>query len=343
MCTCQDHYVGNGIYCHPETNLTLKIYSPPFTAAQINFKIREDVATAVLISTDAVAVISVTLHSGLAYVSLRFGLVATEPWLTPTVLVSRLTYALSNSSDGAIGPNQLFFDPVYGVAVDTFNPMASQLLVQLTRVNLTLSAAWNPLLAINGSSARSAFLTDFKQSVATQLSIESARVNILSIVEGSIKVDFQIDDSTAPPSLGPVISTAAALVGFRHLMAGCVNATCPQFGGYTATSFVEEQSTGAASASPIIVDAELESIDLLCYSSEDTRCNQTACSTDADCRSLPGLGDADAAFCFQSLCEDGLGGIVLTSEKSKSSRNGPGPLLFLCALLWSFVFDMITV
>jgi hypothetical protein len=305
-CTCREHFIGDGVWCHPEANFTVKIFSSKWDSVAIVPRVVQDVTTALIIPNASVQVTGVTSSSAVTYVSMVFTLVPSEPWLTPSELTQRLMAAIVNSSAGVIGPNSLYFDRVYGVSVIASG--ASTTAMPHSIINLTLSAAWDPQLAINGSAARVAFDIDFHTSMSKALAIDAERVHILSLMAGSIVVTWKIQESSAPACAGAKMSTASALIGFRKLMSSCAVSTCPVFGQYAAVSFTEQHIVTAAEATD--GDTFSASPDIQCYSQEDARCNQTAaCTTDADCVSLAGLADDASAFCLNSFCEDGLGAL----------------------------------
>ena len=310
-CACREHYVGDGVWCHPEANVTVKIFLSAWDSSEIIPRVIEDVATALVVPNSTIHVIGVMSSIAVTFVSLALQLVPTHPWLTPTMLASQLMGAIVNSSDGKIGPNQLSIDPVYGVAVSAFQPVKSPTVQSV--INLTLTGDWDPLLRQNGSSTHVDFVANFQASVSTLLSIEPERVHILGIAQGSIVVTFSIIEPSTSVVAAPLISTASALIGFRHRMARCPAdpATCPVFAGLTSAGFTEQRTT------PLVVrtvdeEAFLNPVEILCYSRDDPRCNSTAaCVTDSDCKLLQGLGDAEGAYCLESFCEDGFGSVEL--------------------------------
>lgn len=335
QCTCLPHYVGDGAYCYSERNATVKVFAPGVSGYELRRHVVVDVATALGIPPDSIAINSVDESSAAAWVELRVLMVVDRP---PAVLCEELLSLMVNVSEAAGGDGVaavlvptsqggygLAFDVTYGVEVSEWVAPTPPL-TRTFALELTLTAEWDAAFEDQQSDERTTFETAFKASVATELDIDASRVNITGISEGSIRVRFELlPDPTDPASGATALSVVEAVSAFEDAMAACIDgpAICPTFGGFEPAAYSATETTPPPPAE-IDEEALLQPQEINCYSKTDLRCEQVACSTDAECRVLDGmLHNGAHAYCIDNVCEDGM----VPKDNSGAYRARPPPLL----------------
>ncbi len=346
-CTCLPHFVGDGAHCYPERNATIKVFAPGASGYTLRQRVVADVTTALDIPLDSIEVNKVDESPSAAWLELRVLMVVDRP---PAMLCAELLDLLVNASEAAGGDGAaavlvpeaaggygLAFDVIFGVEVSKWEA-PPPLPTRTFALELTLAADWDEAYENPQSTERVAFETSFKASVATELNIDTSRVNITGLAEGSIRVSFEV--LLAPTGSGSAaLSVAAAVEAFKTTMAACIDgpAICPSFGGFEPTAYSATETTPP---SPPVIDEDdlLRPQEITCYSATDARCEQVACSNDAECQALEGVLHGGAhAYCINSVCEDGL----VPKDNSGAYRTRPPPLISVLLLVVVAVTTMV--
>jgi hypothetical protein len=346
-CTCFPHFVGDGAYCYPERNATVKVFAPGVSGYALRQGVIADVTTALATPLESIEINSVDESPSAAWLELRVMMVVDRP---PAMLCEELLALLVNASEAAGGDGAaavlvptseggygLAFDVTYGVEVSEW-VAPPPLPTRTFALELTLTADWDEAYEDPQSTERVVFETSFKASVAAELDVDTSRVNITGLSEGSIRVSFEIlPDPSDTGSGSAVLSVAAAVTAFETTMAACIDgpAICPTFGGFEPAEY---RATETTPPPPPVVDEDalLRPQEISCYSATDARCEQVACSNDAECQALEGVLHGGAhAYCINSICEDGL------TPKDNSGGFRPRPV-FACTSLYLLLQSLLS-
>ena len=339
-CTCVPHFVGDGAYCYPERNATIKVFAPTTSGYVLRQRVISDVTTALGTPSDSITVNSVDESSAAAWLELRILMVVGRP---PALLCQELLGLLVNTSEAAGGDGAaavlvpvseggfgLAFDVGYGVEVSEWGGEPPPPPPQTFALEITLTATWDPALELEGSPERVAFESNFKESVATECSIDESRVNITGLSAGSIVVAFELLPDPSDPDGGGGGGVVAAVTALESTMASCIDGPviCPSFAGYEPAAYSQVETTPPA---PVVVDEEALLAagrpEIRCYSGlSGPGCEAVSCDNDAQCAALEGIvHDGAYAYCSANdpqnrFCEDGL----VPKDTSAAYRPGPG-------------------